>query len=140
MGSIIEQSVAHDLRGRHACRGSSQHRLANHQADVVGKPVVQAAAPMRRFSLMRPGGPTSLKLIAVYPVMLAYLVAALRLAGAAHAHTLWRLTEAAILPSGLGPEAIPPNSAGLGPHRRDDLAGGDDRHGGRYPGCYAATA
>src|SRR5262249_7318983 len=56
VGSPIEQSVAHDFRGRHACRGSSQHRLANHQADVVGKAVMQSAAPMCRLIAHCPPG------------------------------------------------------------------------------------
>ncbi len=39
---------------------------------------------------------------------------------------------------GLG--AVPPSPAGLGPHRRDDLACGDDGQGSRHPGSDAPTA
>ncbi len=56
MGGAIEQGVTHEISGRHARRGRAQHRLADHQADIVGKAVVQAAPPMRGVVAQRRRG------------------------------------------------------------------------------------
>ena len=53
MGGAVQQGVAHEVGGRHARRGRAQHRLADHQADVVGKTIVQAPPPMGRLLARR---------------------------------------------------------------------------------------
>ena len=53
MDGAIEQGVAQEVGGRHPRRGRTQHRLADHQVDVVGEAIVQAPPPMRRFRARR---------------------------------------------------------------------------------------
>ena len=57
--------------------------------------------------------------------------------GGARLH-LVTLMDAAILIRDLKP--FRQNPAGLGPHRRDDLAGGDEGQGGRHPGSTTPAA
>ncbi len=49
MGDAVEQGISHELVSRYPCRRRAEHCLADYQADIVGKPVMQTPPPMRRF-------------------------------------------------------------------------------------------
>ena len=56
MSRPVEQGVARKLLGRYAHGGRAKHRLADDQADIVGKAVMQAPPPMRRLVARRGRG------------------------------------------------------------------------------------
>ena len=49
MGGAVQERILHQFRRRYACCRSPEHRLANHQADIVRKPIGQAVPPMGGF-------------------------------------------------------------------------------------------
>jgi hypothetical protein len=52
----VQRDLPHDIRRRHAAGELAVHRLGDDQAEVVGEPVVEPVAPMRRRIGVAEGG------------------------------------------------------------------------------------